>query len=39
MKELEKMSKVISREYPEASRENLLILDATTGKNAVSQAE
>ena len=39
MKELEKMSKVISREYPEATRENLLILDATTGKNAVSQAE
>lgn len=39
MKELEKMSKVISREYPEAARENLLILDATTGKNAVSQAE
>ena len=39
MKELEKMSKVISREYPEASRENLLVLDATTGKNAVSQAE
>ena len=39
MKELEKMSKVISREWPEATRENLLILDATTGKNAVSQAE
>ena len=39
MKELEKMSKVISREWPEASRENLLVLDATTGKNAVSQAE
>ena len=39
MKELEKMSKVISREFPEAARENLLVLDATTGKNAVSQAE
>ena len=39
MKELEKMSKVISREYPEAERENLLVVDATTGKNAVSQAE
>ncbi len=39
MKELEKMSKVISREYPEATRENLLVVDATTGKNAVSQAE
>ena len=39
MKELEKMSKVITREYPEATRENLLVLDATTGKNAISQAE
>ena len=39
MKELEKMSKVISREYPEATRENLLVLDATTGKNAISQTE
>ena len=39
MRELEKMSKVISREYPEATRENLLVLDATTGKNAISQAE
>ena len=39
MKELEKMSKVISREWPEASRENLIVLDATTGKNAISQAE
>ena len=39
MKELEKMSKVISREWPEAARENLLVVDATSGKNAVSQAE
>ena len=39
MKELEKMSKVISREWPEATRENLLVVDATTGKNAVNQAE
>ncbi len=38
MKELDKMDKVISREWPEAARENLLVLDATTGKNAVSQA-
>jgi fused signal recognition particle receptor len=38
MSELEKMGKVIGREYPEAARENLLVLDATTGKNAVSQA-
>lgn len=39
MDELAKMNKVISREFPEASRENLLVLDATTGKNAVSQAK
>ncbi len=39
MKELEKMSKVISREWPEATRENLLVVDATSGKNAVNQAE
>ena len=39
MKELEKMNKIIDREYPEASRETLLVLDATTGKNAISQAK
>ena len=39
MNELEKMNKVIGREWPEADRETLLILDATTGKNAISQAE
>jgi len=39
MSELEKMNKVVSRDYAEGSREVLLILDATTGKNAVSQAE
>ncbi|MCI2061612.1 MAG: signal recognition particle-docking protein FtsY [Eubacteriaceae bacterium] len=39
MQELEKMNRVIDREWPEASRETLLILDATTGKNAVSQAK
>lgn len=39
MAELEKMNRVIDREYPQASRETLLILDATTGKNAVSQAQ
>ena len=37
MDELAKMNKVIGREWPEAARENLLVLDATTGKNAVSQ--
>ena len=39
MNELEKMNKVIDREYPEAARETLLVLDATTGKNAISQAK
>jgi len=39
MDELAKMNKVIGREFPEAARENLLVLDATTGKNAVSQVE
>lgn len=39
MTELEKMNRVIDREFPEAARETLLVLDATTGKNAVSQAQ
>ena len=38
MNELSKMDRVIERGYPEAARENLLVLDATTGKNAISQA-
>lgn len=39
MAELEKISRVINRELPGASRETLLVLDATTGQNAVSQAQ
>ncbi len=39
MSELEKMNKVIDREFPEAAKEVLLILDAATGKNAISQAK
>lgn len=39
MKELEKMNRVIDREYQEAKRETLLVIDATTGKNAINQAE
>ena len=39
MKELEKMNRIIDREYPETHRETLLVLDSTTGKNAVSQAQ
>lgn len=39
MEELKKVSRIIDREMPGASRENLLVLDATTGQNAVSQAK
>ena len=39
MEELKKINRVIDREYPEAFRETLVVLDATTGQNAVSQAE
>ena len=39
MNELEKINRVIDRELPDASRENLLVLDATTGQNAVLQAK
>lgn len=37
MEELRKIDRVISREYADAYRENLLVLDATTGQNALSQ--
>jgi len=39
MEELKKIARVINRELPEASIETLLVLDATTGQNAVSQAK
>ena len=39
MNALAKIDRVISRELPDASRETLLVLDATTGQNAVHQAE
>ena len=39
MNELANIDRVISRELPDASRETLLVLDATTGQNAVHQAE
>ena len=39
MNELAKINRVIERELPDASRENLLVLDATTGQNAVMQAK
>ena len=39
MDELAKINRVIDRELPDASKEKLLVLDATTGQNAVSQAK
>ncbi len=39
MNELKKMHGIIDREFPEANKEVLLVLDATTGQNAVNQAK
>ena len=39
MEELKKINRVIDREYPEAYRETLVVLDATTGQNALAQAK
>lgn len=39
MEELKKIDRVIDREYPEAYRENLVVLDGTTGQNALAQAK
>lgn len=39
MDELEKINRVIDKELPEASKEVLLVLDATTGQNAISQVK
>ncbi|MBR6381406.1 MAG: signal recognition particle-docking protein FtsY [Lachnospiraceae bacterium] len=38
MDELAKMNRIIDREYPDAHRENLIVLDAATGQNALVQA-
>lgn len=38
MQELEKIHRIIEREYPEATLESLLVLDAATGQNAILQA-
>ncbi len=38
MEELKKMNRVIDKEFPGAHRENLIVLDATTGQNALQQA-
>lgn len=37
MEELKKIDKVINREYPEAHKYNFIVLDATTGQNALNQ--
>lgn len=39
MNELGKINKVMDREFPEAEKETLLVLDGTTGQNAISQAK
>ncbi len=39
MEELRKINRIIDREYPEAYRETLIVLDATTGQNAMVQAK
>ena len=39
MDELGKINRVIDREYPEAKRETLVVLDGTTGQNALAQAK
>ena len=39
MEELRKMNRIIDREFPDAHRENLIVLDGTTGQNALVQAK
>lgn len=39
MTELEKMNNIVGREFPDADHETLLVLDATNGKNAISQTK
>ena len=39
MEELKKINRIIDREFPNAHRENLVVLDATTGQNALNQAK
>ena len=39
MNELGKINRIIDREYPDAHRETLVVLDATTGQNALVQAK
>ena len=39
MEELKKINRIIEKEYPDAHRENLIVLDGTTGQNALEQAK
>lgn len=39
MEELRKINRIIDREFPDVHRENLVVLDATTGQNALQQAK
>lgn len=39
MEELRKMNRIIDKEFPDAHRENLIVLDGTTGQNAMIQAK
>ena len=39
MEELKKMNRIIDREFPDAHRENLIVLDGSTGQNALQQAK
>ena len=38
MEELKKINRILEKEYPEAFRETLVVLDGTTGQNALAQA-
>ena len=39
MEELKKINRIIDKEFPDAHRENLVVLDGTTGQNALQQAK
>ena len=39
MEELKKINRVVDREFPNADRKNLIVLDATTGQNAIQQVD
>lgn len=39
MEELKKINRIVEREYPDAYRETFVVLDGTTGQNALAQAK